>query len=239
RVVGPVHKQASRVPWHRQRNRPLRIGGSVGHFEITAGTLGCFVSREADGGEEFLLSNNHVLADENQARRGDAILQPGPADGGRRVEDRVGELHRFPRLTKGRRNHVDCAIARMIEGIEYHDNDLDGRTLKGVRTRALDEGEPVFKIGRTTGYREGKVTAIELDNVQVGYDMGVLVFDDQIEIAPRELGTPFSLGGDSGSLIWDGDARAVGLLFAGNGSDATYANPIRRVLSALEAELVY
>ncbi|MHC4547841.1 MAG: chymotrypsin family serine protease [Planctomycetota bacterium] len=236
RVTGPVHKQ---VPWHQRRNRPLRIGSSIGHYRITAGTLGAFVSREGEGGEEFILSNNHVLADENRAKKGDAILQPGKVDGGRRPGDVVGELYRFVRLKRRATNFVDCALARMAEDMEYYYNDLDGRVLRGVRTRALDEGEPVFKIGRTTRYREGYVSAIEVDNLAVGFDMGTLTFDNQIEIAPRKLGTPFSEGGDSGSLIWDGERKAVGLLFAGNDYDATFANPIGAVLSALDARLVY
>jgi hypothetical protein len=72
----------------------------------------------------------------------------------------------------------------------------------------------------------------------VEYDRGVLEFNNQLEIAPAD-GVPFSLGGDSGSLIVDRHRHAVGLLFAGNDVDATFANPIESVLSALDAALVY
>jgi hypothetical protein len=41
RYIGRVAKRAAK-PWHQKKNRPLRIGGSVGHFKITAGTLGYF-----------------------------------------------------------------------------------------------------------------------------------------------------------------------------------------------------
>lgn len=71
RYIGRVTKQA--VPWHQQRNRPLRLGGSVGHFKVTAGTLGCFV-RDRTTGAVLILSNNHVLANENRAKKGDNIL---------------------------------------------------------------------------------------------------------------------------------------------------------------------
>src|ERR1039458_303938 len=74
RYIGRVTKLAK--PWHQERNRPLRIGGSVGHYKITAGTLGCFVL-PLGGGALHILSNNHVLADENHGKAGDAILQPG------------------------------------------------------------------------------------------------------------------------------------------------------------------
>ena len=59
--------------------RPAPPGVSIGHEWITAGTFGCLVKR---AGEVFILSNNHVLADSNNAPIGSDIFQPGKADGG-------------------------------------------------------------------------------------------------------------------------------------------------------------
>lgn len=70
------------------RVRPLRPGISLAHVSGSAGTLGCLVQR---GGEFFALSNNHVLALLNAGMTGDAILQPGPADGGTLL-DAIGTL---------------------------------------------------------------------------------------------------------------------------------------------------
>jgi hypothetical protein len=197
RYVGEVRKRAE--PWYRSRLRPLRIGGSVGHFKVTAGTLGGFV-RPRGGGPLALLSNNHVLANENRAKHGDAVLQPGDFDGGTTPEDAVARLANFVRLKRAGKNFVDCATATLEEGVE-------------------------------------------LDNLTVGFDIGPLRFDNQIEIEGG--GTePFSAGGDSGSLIVGADRRAMALLFAGsdqggaNGQGLTYANPIRAVLDALKIELV-
>lgn len=81
RYVGPVIKR--NVPWSRQVHRPLVIGASIAHFAVTAGSVGAFV-RKKRGGATYLLSNNHVLADENRGEAGDAIVQPGSADGGYR-----------------------------------------------------------------------------------------------------------------------------------------------------------
>ena len=78
---------------------------------------------------------------------------------------------------------------------------------------------------------------MKLDALRVEYDMGVIEFDGQIEIEPAD-NKPFSLGGDSGSLIVDRRRRAVGLLFAGNDVDATYANPMQDVLDSLHVRLV-
>jgi hypothetical protein len=236
RQVGRLVKQATR--WHQRKNRPSRIGGSIGHVDITAGTLGCFVKKTTGSGGDFILSNNHVLANENLASRGDAILQPGPDDDGDDPQDRVGVLDKFVPL-KRRNNLVDAAIATIEEGLEYYYDELKSiGTIRGVRTTPLEEDEVVFKVGRTTGKTKGLVKAIEMSDLVIEYDMGDIVFNEQIEIAPAE-DEPFSLGGDSGSLIVDADRNAVALLFGGNDVDATYANPIGAVLKALKIELVH
>src|SRR5262245_59441993 len=69
------------------KKRPAVPAFSIGHHAITAGTFGCLVRdlRRRDGaaGDDYLiLSNNHVLADVNKGKPGDAILQPGPFDSG-------------------------------------------------------------------------------------------------------------------------------------------------------------
>ena len=72
----------------RRRLRPAQGGFSVGHYQITAGTLGtcCYDLSPFPGipSRYYILSNNHVLANANNARVGDPILQPGPYDGGSR-----------------------------------------------------------------------------------------------------------------------------------------------------------
>jgi hypothetical protein len=79
----------------RDRFRPeIPCGVSIGHYKITAGTLGVIVT-DTQTGEKLILSNNHVLANSNNALVGDAILQPGPADGGQNPGDMVARLERF------------------------------------------------------------------------------------------------------------------------------------------------
>jgi hypothetical protein len=232
RIVGRVVKQQTAIG---TRVRPLQIGCSVGHVHITAGTLGCFV--EIDGGAgPCMLSNNHVLADENRAALGDLILQPGPFDKGSSPADDAATLSKFEPLSTSGKNFVDAAVAALSEDADFHT--LPGLgTLNGVRPDPLEGEEIVFKIGRTTGLTRGRVSAFEIDDVRVQYDIGVIGFDRQIEIAPLD-GSPFSLGGDSGSLIVDESLRAAGLLFAGNDVDVTYANPIQTVLQTLGARLL-
>lgn len=242
RFIGRVQKRTS--PWYQRRNRPLRIGGSVAHYAVTAGSVGGFV-RPRGKTEVHILSNNHVLANENRARRGDTILQPGSYDGGTRTHDRVAELSRFIRLRTGHPNLVDCATARLVPGIKHEAAALTGLgTLNGVLAIAIDEGTRVAKLGRTTGVTRGRVTAFEIDDLVVAYDIGNVSFDNQIEI--EGVGSrPFSDGGDSGSLIVDRDGYAVAQLFAGsdtggrNNRGLTYATPIRTVLDHLKVDLIF
>ena len=245
RIVGRVVRQArppraESVPWPAQRHRPLAPGISVGHARITAGTLGAFAlalaARGADGAR-YILSNNHVLADEDRARKGDLVLQPGRADGGRTPADAVARFERAVRL-KRTGNLVDAALARLDDDVAIDAARVRGLgLLAGLRAEPLTPGDLVAKLGRTTGLTRGVVSAIEVDRVIVGYDEGERRFDDQVEISPRGRGV-FSRGGDSGSLIVDDGRHPAALLFAGNDADTTYASPLAAVLTALRIRLI-
>jgi len=206
--------------------RPARIGISTGHPNITAGTIGCRVTKN---GLVYALSNNHVYADENRASIDDNVLQPGPYDGGQNPRDAIGTLADFQPIVFSRRanNTIDAAIALCTTAT------LDNRTPDGSYGTPSNTTVPasvnlaVKKQGRTTGLTHGFVYAVNA-TVNVGYDSGTARFINQIVITP---GT-FSAGGDSGSLIVTDDENnyPVGLLFAGS-SSYTIANPIGLVLS--------
>ena len=227
----------------RRRVRPLRPGLSVGHPDVTAGTLGGFVRRTGTDGL-LVLSNNHVLAAGNAATEGDPVLQPGVADGGA-AADRVGALTAFVRLGAGQGNLVDAAAAALDAGVQADPTGYPGGALGGSVAAAtdLDPDELVEKVGRTTGHTRGRITAVEVDGVGVRYDDGVRTFDDQVEI--EGLTGAFSAGGDSGSIIWRSSDRApLGLLFAGSseggsaGGGVTFAHPLATVLQALDVDWV-
>ncbi|GAA0317626.1 hypothetical protein [Kineococcus aurantiacus] len=221
----------------RRRTRPLHPGLSTAHRDVTAGTLGGFVRVEGSDGL-YALSNNHVLANSDQAALQDPVLQPGPYDGGT-AADRVGRLARAVALDAGGGNAVDAAIALL----EDEEVDLEYPVGRLTGWAEPDDEVAVEKVGRTTGWTKGRISAIELDDVAVQYPVGVVSFDGQIEVT-GDAGA-FSAGGDSGSLVYRPDTRqAVGLLFAGSerggpgGAGLTFCNPIGLVLSALGATLV-
>jgi len=91
------------------RERPAKPGVSIGHYNISAGTFGAIVTDNPTN-NQVILSNNHVLADCNNAKVGDAIYQPGPYDSGT-SKDAIGKLIRFKKIDfSGGTNYVDAAI---------------------------------------------------------------------------------------------------------------------------------
>jgi hypothetical protein len=217
--------------------RPLVIGCSLGHVAATAGTLG-MIARHRKTTRPVLLSNSHVLAQAGQAKIGDPITQPGRLDGGA-AADQVGALLDFVPLKTAGSNHVDGAIAVVDEEIALEAGSIPGiGPLLDPPTEPLVPGQRVFKVGRTTGLTEGEITVTELDDIVVDYDIGTVVFDDQVEIKGKP-GKPFSGAGDSGSLVLDAEHRPIALLFAGSptandGAGVSYANPIAKVMAALD-----
>lgn len=222
----------------RQVRRPLVIGCSVAHVAGTAGTLG-MIARHRKTGRAVMLSNSHVLAQAGLAKPGDAVTQPGRIDGGA-SDDHVAALLDFVPLKTAGSNQVDAAVAVLDDSIPFE------TLVPGIGVFAFSDaeqlapGQRVRKLGRTTGLTTGEITVTELDDLAVDYDIGTLVFDNQIEIKGLP-GVPFSRSGDSGSLVIDDDAKAIGLLFSGSpdaneGAGVSYATPLPRVLASLDLE---
>jgi hypothetical protein len=231
---------------HRARHRPAPGGVSVGHVAVTAGTLGSrAIGLTAPwNNRHLILSNNHVLANSNAAGVNDSIIQPGAFDGGRHPGDQIAVLARWvPISFGGAANFVDAAFGwawhDRIRGEQYY---LSGGSAAYYRTGtaplAASLGLIVGKSGRTTALTQGRVTQIGV-SVNVNYGGGrVALFRNQIAIQSVNA-SPFSAGGDSGSLIWHWatGVRPVALLFAGGGG-TTFANPIGTVLAALNIRLL-
>jgi hypothetical protein len=210
--------------------RPVPIGVSTGHPDITAGTIG---ARVTDGANVYALSNNHVYADENQAAIGDNVLQPGPFDGGLNPADAIGTVADFEPIvfSTSANNVIDAAIALSSTADLGNATPSDGYGTPQSTTAAASINQRVRKYGRTTGSTSGRVDAINA-TVNVGYGTGVARFVNQIVIRPGN----FSAGGDSGSLVvargGSDNGKPVGLLFAGSVA-ITIANPIDEVLNTL------
>jgi len=238
------------TPEEKQKKwRPAPGGVSIGHKSITAGTLGWFAESE---GKTYILSNNHVLAAENRGEKGDAILQPGPYDGGG-AADKIAELERFVEIkfagfkcpyreslasiyrlvarASELENTVDAAIALPSKPEDIEAKILDIGEVKGKRLPQL--GETAVKSGRTTCRTEGAKLEDEAWSGYVTYSRGTVFFADQLLFG----GEGFSAGGDSGSLLVDAQNNAVGLLFAGS-EKYTIANKIDEVEKQLGVKIL-
>lgn len=182
----------------RRRIRPVIAGYSVG-TPGASGTAGLIVTKRKCGQNRYLLSNNHVLVNEN-SNRCSKTLQPGGADGGTVRTDRIGELHRFVRLSKKRNNYLDAAMAKPLRPALLNPRYAVFGTVPG-HLRSYRVGDRFKKVGRTTGIRTGRVESIHTD-IRVGYgsygNLGTITFKNQSVIRGNR---PVSLSGDSGS-VW-------------------------------------
>lgn len=215
--------------FRKSRCRPAPGGISIGHYKITAGTLGAVVY-DCRTGKSLILSNNHVLANETngkdcRAKKGDPILQPGPLDGGTVEKDTIAKLYRFVPLKDCKKNVVDAAVAKPLRPYLIVPYILGIGCVKGTVLPRI--GMCVQKSGRTTCATQARIRCIDMI-VKVEYDEDrVLTFKRQI------LVENFDEPGDSGSLVLDLENKTVGLLFAGS-EKYTFVNPINPVLDFLK-----
>lgn len=259
--VGILRAQEVRT----DRWRPAPPGVSIGHYQITAGTFGAVVYDRVTG-DRLLLSNNHVLANNNNAAPNDPILQPGIADGGTLRYDTIAQLVRFCPL-RFNSEPGECTYADMyvragnyVAGLlgSHHRITASRYNRQAVNlvdaavARPADESQMLDEI-LDIGLVEGAIPAelgmqVRKSGRTTGLTQGELVVMDATvsisygtdKVATFEnqiLTTAMSQGGDSGSLLVAADDNiAVGLLFAGSTQSTVY-NPIKTVLDCLEVTL--
>ena len=241
-------------------HNPAPGGVSIGHHDITAGTLGMLVTKN---GTHYILSNNHVLADCNQGDYGDEICQPGPYDGGKQTR---ATLYQFIPIRASGETTSQCKIAafvcdainvisRMLGRATFlipikeqsGDNLVDCALAEPVDVSTFSKcvmevglpgttiiepvvGMDVKKSGRTTGLTKGKITAVNV-TAQVLMGDWIAVFIDQIAM------THMVDGGDSGSILFEDtpENNVVGLCFAGS-DNVSFANRFSNVVDALGLE---
>jgi hypothetical protein len=228
----------TQAQYQTQNNNYGVSGGNVNDISrafCCSGTLGSLVTV---GGVQYILSNNHVLARQDQAAAGEDISQPGLIDNGCRTPRIVADFSAAPHLG----TNVDCAIAQLKAGTMNTGGAIQGLngSTAGVQpsttVAAPSVGMAVQKSGRTTGHTTGTIgstnTSVKVQyQIQCGKGKKYTVsYTNQVLINS----STFSAGGDSGSLILTNTscAHPVALLFAGS-SSTTIGNPISDVLGAL------
>ncbi|MGB0122534.1 MAG: hypothetical protein WA419_21560 [Silvibacterium sp.] len=211
--------------------------------DCCGGTLGALVEDGKKG--QYILSNNHVLAESDQGRAGDTIDQPGMIDDGCVPLSHAGSTLRpvgalkyaVPLATP--QSDVDAALASVAPGavdpagsilqlaapvsLTGTNESLGASPPMGGVGEVLNasnlNGLKLAKSGRTTGLTCSTVAAVDL-SVKVDY------FKDCAETQPYYTktftnqigiaGDRFSDSGDSGALVVNAaNAEPVGLFFAG------------------------
>jgi hypothetical protein len=238
----------------------LGTSGSNLHASTTSGntisccggTLGSLVVRN---GTNYILSNNHVLANSDSGAIGDPIIQPGLIDNPAinptcqsAGTTTVANLSQFFTLEGNPPNPIDAAIAQIVPGqVDTSGNilllgataDANGVPVAGAPHAGsgvtANVGTLVAKSGRSSG-----LTCSTIETTPATFSVAYaktcggstsfsVMYSNQIGVS----GGDFSQEGDSGALIvTQSTADPVALLFAGSGTD-TVGNPIQDVLLAM------
>lgn len=180
------------------KRRPALGGDSIGHYAITAGTLGCLVKKN---GQIMILSNNHVLANSNEAIIRDAIIQPGSYDRGT-MDDKIAELSEWVPISfiDGGLPTTECPIAKssayilnvlaFLTGsksrVQAYSMEATGNLVDAALAKPVNEDDvknEINGIGVISGIKEVTL-GMEVHKMgrTTGYTMGVV---DQIDVTTQ------------------------------------------------------
>lgn len=227
-------------------NNDVDVDSSGNILDCASGTLGALVTDQSSN--LYLLSNNHVLAESDQAGIGNTITQPGLVDTGCNQLTTastgirgIGTLQYWAPLINNSVN-VDAALATTTAASVDTTGAILSLGAPGGGTSAIAAAPPaagtgetltsanlnslhVAKSGRTTGLTCSTVDVINAA-VKVSYYKDAAetqfytakTFTNQIGIP----GNAFSDSGDSGSLVVDtANAQPVGLFYAASSGTST------------------
>ena len=206
-------------------------GGREYVNDCCGGTLGALVSDRNNN--LYILSNNHVLAESDQARTGDTVVQPALVDLNCNPQaGRSGGSLRYVVPLQSSQTNVDAALAAATPAVDGTGAILQlGPPVNGTLTPAAPAagtGEEltagllnqlrVVKSGRTTGLTCSTVNTVDL-TVQVDYYYDCAETQHYYtKTYVNQIGMPgasFADSGDSGALVLDAsNAQPVGLFFS-------------------------
>lgn len=204
------------------RQRPAFGGVSAAHCLFPAGTMSITAYDRLVPNLSYVLSCNHVLGLMNQARFGDAVLQPASGHGGTFPADSLASFARFVRVSfdPNGTNKVDAAIATVFAGTTTPFVYRIGAIPAVRRASGILPGEQVQKVGSATGLTTGTIRAVDaMVNISykpLGFSFPPAPYTAQI------LTTAMCLYGDSGSLLMDMSGNAVGMLMGGSKTVTIY-----------------
>jgi hypothetical protein len=246
-------------------NRIIVLNEAGTRTEMSRGTLGCIAEDTTDNAP-VILSNWHVLYG-TSGRTGDKVYQPPPTS---IPPVELGDLPVRPtddadKIAVLRRQEISNSVDGAIAAIDvsscchccgiHFSNEIMGLSVSGRPPRNTivgDEravsGMTVFKVGKSTGRTEGVVIDDNHPSFDIIKEGHTYSFAGQIAIQNVDNTKPFSMHGDSGSVIINLQNKIVGLLFASakkvqvKGVQRPFigvANHISDVLTALKIRIRY
>ncbi len=232
--------------------------------DCCGGTLGALV--QDSNGNKYILSNNHVLAQSDEATIGSLVVQPGLIDGNctpygenSSTVRPVASLSGYVPLSSSTTN-VDAAVARINAGavdangsiLQLGSIENNGALTSAPPAAGTGEAVTTANVSSLTVAKSGRTTGLTCSSIEaLGASVEVRYYRDCAETKfyltktyTNQLligGNSFSDAGDSGSLIVDtANAQPIGLFYAGGsdkkGNGFGVANPIGDVLSELGSQ---
>ncbi len=227
----------------RLLNKRICCGSSVGlGNQRNAGTLTALATRKNEQAI-YGLSCNHVTGGCGTARPGTPVVVPGIQD----IDDEyrnilvIGDHESAAPMSQGLPSVYNTSENRDMAFFSIRDPDklssMQGNGTNAYDTPHLFENHPerrmpVKKWGRSTGFTTGEISLVNKDPEPIPYQVqsyygpiqsqtfqGTVYLHDVIEVTP-DSSKPFSLGGDSGSLVVTNItgrvAKVVGVVIAGD-----------------------
>lgn len=268
RLCAAVYSGASPFQRARQTSLPFEAGSMVSstnafvYTGATSCTGGCYIGTWGavvqNNSIAYALSNAHVLASPAGASpdvAGGCSVRSPPHVGTTRMFQssgcattssgtHAGTLAAFTQLTPNSWQVADAAVAQLVVAASAVQMGLGA--VGSATPVAPTLGMVVVKSSATTSLAVGQVVGIN-GNVRVWYgtDDGVsngaypVLFRDQVICVGLAPSVEFSLGGDSGGVIFEASTmRAVSLNFAG-APGISISSPMSVVLSELFGSAAY
>jgi hypothetical protein len=222
-------------PCHNDKvSPPVPMGLSTSNnllcFWCSLGFKACRPSSSTIG----YLTNNHCNPNasgcENGAAVGTSTFHRGTGLAGCNVETKIGELFATVPISFSGTNLVDASFVKSS-------NSLTSRTVFDLGTHTQTPGTvtlgmTVRKSGASSGSTTGTVTGVNLTINVSGYCGGTATFAQQVMYSPNPPYDTMSIGGDSGSGVFDTNMNPVALNFAGNGVDG-FGATVQNLLNLL------
>lgn len=237
-------------------------GSSVGvGNQRNAGTLTALAVEKVSGdaGPLYGLSCNHVVGGCSTGRPGTPIVVPGIQDVSTEHNEItvIGDHANVARMSQGLPSVTDITANQDLACFALR-TDSPVTSLQGSGDDSYDTptrfvskvvaGLPVKKWGRSTGFTRSRIDNIVTDGEPIEYDLtsyygpmnsqrfrGTVYYGEVFEISATNEG-PFSLSGDSGSLVVTNEPkkkeRVVGIVVAGDATKSLVL-PIQAALKNL------